>query len=45
MKYVKPDMEIIELALEYVDTVEGSTVTDFTDPSVPTTPIGPGFYE
>ena len=34
MKYVKPDMEI-----------EGSTVTDFTDPSVPTTPIGPGFYE
>lgn len=24
MKYVKPDMEILELALEYVDTVEGS---------------------
>lgn len=24
MKYVKPDMEIVVLALEYVDTVEGS---------------------
>lgn len=24
MKYVKPDMKIVELALEYVDTVEGS---------------------
>ena len=37
MKYVKPDMGIVELALEYVDTVEGS-VPASTD-NVPDTSV------
>ena len=44
MKYVKPDMEIVVLALEYVDTIEGSTPTDFEDPTNPSTPINPDLY-
>lgn len=45
MKYVKPDMEIVELVLEYVDTVTGSQDYDPNDPLNPSTPIPPGYYE
>lgn len=45
MKYVKPDMEIVVLALEYVDTVNGSQNYDPNNQLNPSTPIPPDYYE
>lgn len=41
MKYVKPDMEIIEFSWEQIGTVTVNSATDYEDPSVPETPINP----
>lgn len=41
MKYVKPNLEIIEFSLEQVGTVTINSPTDFDDTRVPETPINP----